>query len=151
MLSVWEYDSFEEATPTARFFYKNIESGNAVFWSVRCAGEIVGELYTFYDLEDKDFADGRITAYLCAFRVEKSYRGQGLGSMLMEAALSHLKENGYTHATIGVGMTEEDNKAMYRHMGFNTTIKDCFFDPCARDKEMKPKADEGFILLSKEL
>ena len=32
-------------------------------------GELVGELYAFYDLEDKDFADGKRTAYHCAFRV----------------------------------------------------------------------------------
>jgi len=53
--------------------------------------------------------------------------------------------------TIGVGMEEEGNKKMYDHMGFNRKIKECFFDPCARDKDMKPAADEGFISLSKEL
>ncbi len=36
-------------------------------------------------------------------------------------------------------------------MGFNRKIKDCFFDPCSRDKDMKPVTDEGFILLSKKL
>ena len=37
------------------------------------------------------------------------------------------------------------------YMGFYRKIKECFFDPCARDRYMKSAADEGFILLSKEL
>ena len=36
-------------------------------------------------------------------------------------------------------------------MGFLTEIKDCFFDPCARDEQMLPEQDAGFLLLSKEL
>ena len=29
--------------------------------------------------------------------------------------------------------------------------KDCFFDPCARDAQMRPEPDAGFWLLSKDL
>ena len=151
MLSLWGYSNCDEATPTARFFYDNIESGNAIFWSLCDEENIVGELYAFLNLEDNDFADGKSTAYLCAFRVNKEYRGMGYGSMLMNTALSDLKSKNFSIATIGVGMDEEGNKKKYDHMGFNRKIKDCYFDPCARDKNMKPAADEGFILLSKEL
>ncbi len=151
MLSLWNYSNYSEATPTARFFYDNIESGNAIFWSLCDEENIVGELYSFLELEDKDFADGKDIAYLCAFRVNKEYRGKGYGSMLMNTALSDLKSKNFSLATIGVGMDEEGNKKMYDHMGFNRKIKECFFDPCARDKDMKPAADEGFILMSKEL
>ena len=54
-------------------------------------GELIGELYVFLDLEDKDFADGNNTAYLCAFRVKPEYRGRGLGTSMMEKALKELK------------------------------------------------------------
>ena len=102
-------------------------------------------------LEDKDFADGMDTAYLCAFRVTEDHRGKGYGSMLMNTALSDLKSKNFSFANIGVGTDEEKNQKMYEHMGFNRKIKECFFDPCARDKDMKPAADDGFILLSKKL
>ena len=151
MLTLWGYNSFDEASPTARFFYDNIESGNAIFWSLYDEGNIVGELYSFLKLEDKDFADGVDTAYLCAFRVSEDHRGKGYGSMLMKTALSDLKSKNFSFATIGVGMDEENNQKMYKHMGFYRKIKECFFDPCARDRDMKSAADEGFILLSKEL
>ena len=151
MLTLWGYKSFDEASPTARYFYDNIESGNAIFWSLCNEGNIVGELYSFLELEDKDFADGMDTAYLCALRVKEDHRGKGYGSILMNTALSDLKSKNFSFATIGVGMDEEKNQKMYEHMGFNRKVKECFFDPCARDKDMKPSADEGFILLSKKL
>ena len=150
MLNLWGFEDPEQAPPTARFFYQNISSGNAVFWTVEHDGELIGELYVFFNIdEDNDFADGSTTAYLCAFRVKKEYRGQGLGSRMMEKALSDLKARGFRRAAIGV--SEERNEKLYRRMGFCTKIKDCFFDPCARDGHMRPEPDAGFRLLAKDL
>ena len=150
MLALWGYEDARQAPPTARFFYHNISSGNAVFWTVDHDGALIGELYAFLNIEeDKDFADGSAAAYLCAFRVKKEFRGQGLGSGMMEAALADLKLRGFRRATIGAG--EERNLRLYRRMGFVTNIKQCFVDPCARDERMRPEPDAGFWLLSKDL
>ena len=92
MLKLWGYPAINNASPTAKFFCQNISSGNADFWTLDNDGELIGELYAFLTItEDKDFADGTDTAYLCAFRVRKDYRGQGLGTRLMEAVLADLK------------------------------------------------------------
>ena len=151
MLKLWGYPDAEHASPTAQYFERNIAAGNAVFWALEQDGALIGELYAFLDIEeDRDFADGRTTAYLCAFRVRPEYRGQGLGSRLMEAALADLMSKGFRRASIGV--SEERNLRLYRRMGFLTTVKECFFDPCARDANMQPKPDEaGYWLLAKEL
>lgn len=150
MLKLWGYQDENTASPTAKFFYRNISSGNAIFWTLDNGGELIGELYVFLDLEDKDFADGKNAAYLCAFRVKKEYRGQGLGSRLMEAALAELKEIGFRGATIGVGSDEPLNIKLYRRFGFNVKIKDCFYDPCGMDENMQPERDDaGYWLLSK--
>ena len=152
MLSLWGYEDIGKAPLTARFFYQNITSGNAVFWALELDGELIGELYVFLDLADKDFADGSNRAYLCAFRVKKEYRGHGLGSSLMEKALAELKENGFITATIGVGKDEPLNEKLYRRMGFDVRVKECFFDPCGFDKGGQPVFDgSGWWLLSKEL
>ena len=50
MLSLWGYQDLENAPYTAKFFYRNITSGNAVFWALDHAGELIGELYVFLDL-----------------------------------------------------------------------------------------------------
>ena len=103
MLRLWGYRDAGAAPPTARYFYRHISSGNAVFWTVEDGEELVGELYAFLDIEeDRDFADGKTAAYLCAFRIRKDHRGRGIGTGLMETALADLKERGFRRATIGV-------------------------------------------------
>ena len=151
MLKLWGCQEESNAPPTAKFFYKNISSGNAVFWTLDNAGELIGELYAFLDVDgDKDFADGKTTAYLCAFRVKKEYRGQGLGSKMMDIVLKDLKARGFQYATIGV--SEEQNEKLYRRMGFTAKVKDCHIDPCAMDGNMQPEHyDACYNLLSKEL
>ncbi|MCR5767007.1 MAG: GNAT family N-acetyltransferase [Lachnospiraceae bacterium] len=151
MLELWKYPDVNTAPPTARYFYNKIETGNAVFWTVENEGELIGELYVFYNLDDKDFADGKNTAYLCAFRIREDFRGKGIGTGLLREVLARLKAAGFTRATIGVGPEEERNIKLYRNQGFVTKIKDCYFDPCAVDDNMLPKPDEGFWLLAKEL
>ena len=150
MLKLWGCEDADAAPPTAKFFYRNIISGNAVFWTVEHEGALIGELYVFFDLEDKDFADGKDTAYLCAFRVKREFRGRGLGSRLMETALADVKERGFRRATIGVGSGEPQNIRLYRRFGFTEKVKDCFFDPCGMDENMRPVYEEaGWWLLSK--
>ncbi len=152
MLSLWGYENVEKAPPTASFFYQNITSGNAVFWTLELDGDLIGELYVFLDLDDKDFADGIHRAYLCAFRVKREYRGHGLGSSLMEKALTELKENGFKTATIGVGFDDALNIKLYRRMGFDVKVKDCYYDPCGFDANGRPIYEEsGWRLLSKKL
>ena len=150
MLRLWGCANAEEASPTARFFCRNLADGNAVFRAVERDGALIGELYAFFDLEDKDFADGKTTAYLCAFRIRKDFRGQGLGSRLMETVLNDLRFRGVRRATIGV--SDARNECLYRRMGFTEKVKDCYLDPCARDESMQPERDDaGYLLLAKQL
>lgn len=152
MLRLWGYRDGEVPSPTARFFRDNIASGNADFWTMDHNGELIGELYTFRDIpEDRDFADGRTTVYLCAFRIRKDFRGQGLDTRLMETVLASLKAEGFRRVTIGVGPEEEQNVRLYRRMGFTGKVKDCYTDPCAMDENMRPRADDCYWLLAKDL
>ena len=52
MLKLWGCEDADAAPPTAKFFYRNITSGNAVFWTVEHEGALIGELYVFFDLKD---------------------------------------------------------------------------------------------------
>ena len=149
MLALWGYSSAGAAPPTARYFYRNISSGNAVFWTIDDGGALIGELYAFLDIpEDRCFADGKTAAYLCAFRVKKEFRGRGLGTRLMRKALADLALMGFRRVTIGVD--EPRTEAFYRRMGFTREVKTCRFDPCARDGQMRPVPDGDFLLLAKE-
>lgn len=151
MLKLWGYDE-NTASPTAEFFYRNISSGNAVFWTADIDGELIGELYAFLNLDDKDFADGKDIAYLCAFRIKKEYRRKGLGSRMMESAFEDLKEKGFKRVTIGVNSDEPLNIKLYTRLGFREKVKDCYYDPCGLDENGNPEYDaKGWWLLSKAL
>ena len=149
MLKLWGYSEITAASPTARHFYNNIEAGNADFWTAENNGELIGELYVFLNLTDKDFADGKNTAYLCAFRVSEEHRGQGIGTGLVQNALNDLSKRGFHSVTIGVEESEERNVKLYERLGFNTRIKECHEDPCAMTKEMRPDSCSPFWLLQK--
>ena len=142
----------ENAVRIRRAGGQKLSEGSALFWTLDRSGELIGELYAFLDLEDRDFADGEGTAYLCAFRVKREYRGRGLGSRLLAAALAELKALGFHRATIGVGCDEPQNLRLYRRFGFTEKIKDCHYDPCGRDEQMRPLyEDTAWALLQKDL
>ncbi|MGN1096083.1 MAG: GNAT family N-acetyltransferase [Eubacteriales bacterium] len=151
MLTLWGYKNCDKISPTARFFSDNILSGNAEFWTIDNNGELIGELYFFKNLTDKDFADGQTRAYLCAFRIRSDYRGKGFGSRLLQTVLLHIKASGFNIATIGVEENAEANIRLYERHGFVTRIKDCVIDPCNMDNEMNPRPCPRFHLLSKNL
>ena len=152
MLALWGCPDINTAGPTARFFYRSLASGNAEFWTIDRDGELIGELYAFFDLPDRDFADGETTAYLCAFRVRKDCRGQGYGSRLMGAVLADLKARGLRRATIGVGSDEPRNIRLYSRFGFSVKRRDCHYDPCGMDEHNRPAYEEtAWWLLEKDL
>ncbi len=71
MLKLWGYQDVNKTSPTAKYLYHNISSENAILGTLDNDGELIGELYVFFNIEkDRDFADGISTAYLCAFRVK---------------------------------------------------------------------------------
>lgn len=74
-----------------------------------------------------------VRAYFEAFRLEKEYRGKGLGQRLMNYALDDLKSRGFTEFTIGVEDDNEIAKHIYFKLGFTEEIDRGHgneFDPC---------------------
>ena len=151
LLELWGYESLHTASSNAKFFCGNMKRGNTEFWALDYDGQLVGELYVFYDLEDKDFADGKRTAYLCAFRVRTDFRGQGLGTRLIRHVIEHIKDLGYQRISIGVDTTDAANIRFYQRLGFAKKVKECAEDPCDRDEAMRPRSCPRFWLLYQEV
>jgi ribosomal protein S18 acetylase RimI-like enzyme len=119
---LWENNN----SPTQRYFINGIEKGDIEFWIVEDEENrrLVGELYIFWDSEDKDEANGKDRAYLCAFRINEDYRGRGLGSKLMKGVLERVVEKGFHEITIGVDNNDADRLSqMYKSWGFSQIIK----------------------------
>ena len=137
LLELWEYESIHTASINAKFFCDNIKKGNTEFWALDHDGALVG--------------DGKRTAYLCAFRVRKDFRGRGLGTKLICHAMEHIKALGYQRISIGVDTTDMANIRLYKRLGFTIKAKECVKDPCDRDENMQPKSCPCFWLLYKEV
>lgn len=83
----------------------------------------IGELsiqYVSHDLTSEAIPNQRV--YLQAFRLDKKYRGFGLGQKLIQFALSDLEQQGYTEFTIGVEDDNERAKHIYFKFGFTQAI-----------------------------
>lgn len=116
----------------------------------------IGEITVNYksnELESETIPNIRV--YLEAFRVDKKYRGQGLGQKLINYCINYLNNIGYTEFTIGVEEDNEIAKHIYFKLGFNEAIDKGHgneFDPCEYtlylkniDKFKLPKDIEKFI------
>lgn len=112
--------------PTKTYFIDGIEKGNIEFWTIEneIDRSLIGELYIFWDSQDKDEANGKERAYLCAFRVDKEFQGRGLGKMLMQRVLRRVIERGFSEVTIGVDNDEAERLTyMYKAWGFSKLVK----------------------------
>jgi len=150
MLALWG-ETVDAMRPTTAFFYENIKKNNAQFWTYDDDGTLAGELYVFRSLDDRDFANGRDRAYLCAFRITEELRGKGYGIKLISHVINCLEGEGIKTVTIGVDETEEANVRLYHKLGFLEKIKDCYADPCDVDENMQPKPCSKFWLLKREI
>lgn len=113
-------------SPTQNYFIEGIKKGNIEFWTIENhkTNRLIGELYIFWDSEDKDEANGKDRAYLCAFRTDEEFRGLGLGKALMKRVLQRILENGFCEATIGADNDNADRLSqMYRSWGFSELVK----------------------------
>lgn len=142
-------------SPTAKYFINGMENGNIEFWTVEKDEDnsVIGELYIFWNSEDKDEANGENRAYLCAFRIDEGFRGKGLGFKLMKKVLERIKEKGFKEVTIGVDNGDRERlTAMYKGWGFSELVKVQHYDYHYRDENNKPAYyEEGYELYLKRL
>ena len=81
--------------------------------------EVIGEItanYRSHDIEIETIPN--IRAYLEAFRIDKEYRGQGLGQKLIKYCIECLEKEGYKQFTIGVEENNHIAKHIYFKLGF---------------------------------
>ncbi|KFZ26823.1 MAG: Acetyltransferase (GNAT) family protein [Candidatus Izimaplasma bacterium HR2] len=144
----WNYSN----TPTYKYFLNQLINENVEFWTIELSNKLIGELYIFWDSEDKDEANGINRAYLCAFRIKEEYQGQGYGKLLMNAVLKRIKSKGYTEVTIGI---DNDNflklEEMYNKIGFIVHVKSTNVDYHYINKEGKPTTYKDSYMLKKKI
>lgn len=138
---------------TQNYFVDGIKNGNIEFWVVEDENtkEPIGELHIFWDSEDKDEANGIDRAYLCAFRIDREYQGEGLGSKLMKKVIERVKEKSFKEVTIGVDDNADKLIKMYNSWGFEKHVKTKTIDHHNIDLKGNPKKEDPFRIYLKKL
>jgi len=140
-IDVEEFEKLKDMFPGSRELWNKykkerenrLQNKEIDIYVIEKENEIIGEItvnYISHELETEAITNRRV--YFEAFRVEKQYKGNGLGQRLLCYAINELKERGYTEFTIGVESDNEIAKHIYFKYGFTEVIdkgKGDEFDP----------------------
>ena len=103
--------------PELKIYYEDFGTGRADYCIVADDdGRVIGAVWTRI-MKDYGHVDDDTPSF--AISLYKEYRGQGIGTRLMQKMLMQLKENGYRRASLAV---QKANYAvrMYEKVGFRT-------------------------------
>lgn len=99
--------------------YKNFLAGSTLIWvATNQAGKVIGQVFVLLYSKDKEIADGKQRAYLFSFRIRDEWRGQGIGSFVMQFVEDYLRQKGYSWLRLNVGKTNIAAIEIYRHRGY---------------------------------
>ena len=143
-ISIDEFDKLYDLFPTnynreyvwkkyREMRLKELSNKETDTYVIEYDNKFIGEIsvnYICHDLDTEAIPNRRV--YLQAYRVDKKYRGSGLGQELIKYVLEDLEKQGYYEFTIGVEEDNEIAKHIYFKYGFTEEIdkgRGDVFDP----------------------
>lgn len=117
--NIWDMNHMPGRT---QHWLTQLLSGNRRTFVFEKDGEYLGEGSLMIDRGDPDYtiADRRI--YLSRMVAKKEYRGQGIGSKIIEFLFDHAKSLGYTEMSVGVDSVNTGARRLYERSGFDEVI-----------------------------
>ncbi len=84
----------------------------------------IGQLFIQLKSNNRLIADGKRRAYLYSFRVMEMFRGQGIGTMLVNHAENFISNRGYNSVTIAVAKDNHGAIRLYERLGYGKFAED---------------------------
>jgi ribosomal protein S18 acetylase RimI-like enzyme len=84
----------------------------------------IGHIFIQLKSGNVRIADGVQRAYFYSFRVMEMFRGEGLGSRLVQEAECLIVDRGYRFATIAVAKNNDGALRLYRRLGYQIFASD---------------------------
>lgn len=100
------------------------QRGRRILLVAEADGKIIGQIFIQLSSGRAELADGRTSGYLYAFRVRPDYRGQGIGTQLLEQAEHILQERAFKRAVIAVARDNLGALRLYEQHGYHQFAKD---------------------------
>jgi ribosomal protein S18 acetylase RimI-like enzyme len=117
-----EYTRFRRVYRNA---FERSQEGLSVLWVAEHSRDgIIGQLFIQLDSEESDLADGRVRAYLFAFRIRPPYRCKGLGTIMLRHAEDDLVVRGFREITLTVTRDNLDAIKLYQRNGYRISGPD---------------------------
>lgn len=99
--------------------YKNYLAGSTLIWVVaNQAGKVIGQVFIMLYAKDKEIADGKQRAYLFSFRIRDAWRGQGIGSFVMQFVEDYLRQKGFSWLRLNVAKGNLKAITLYKDRGY---------------------------------
>lgn len=111
-----EYAHFRRVYAEA---YQRMQRGYTVLWVADLPGTgLIGQVFIQLVCDRPELADGYERAYLYSFRVREAYRGQGLGTLIMDIVEDDLRQRGFQYVTLNVARDNPRAQQLYRRRGY---------------------------------
>jgi len=112
-----EYRHFRNVFAQA---WQRSQKGLSVLWVAELLGVgLIGQAFIQLICDRRELADGKSRAYLYSFRVRPAYRGQGLGSRILQMVENDLRQRGFRYVTLNVGKENQRAQEMYKRHGYH--------------------------------
>jgi len=111
-----EYAHFRKLYTEA---FERTKRGRSAMWVADLPGVgLIGQAFIQYVCDRPELADGSSRAYIYAFRVRGPYRGNGLGTQLLEIIEKDLRVRGFRWVTLNVARDNLKARRLYERNGY---------------------------------
>lgn len=127
------------------------KDGTFEIYHIRIFGRNAAQAYIFYNLDNKNLADGKDICYVSNIFVNSKLRRLGLCTRCMQTLMQTAKSKGFSKMVLGV--MEENTKArrLYKKLGFAETGEKYCYDAIIKDKNGNPIPQKEYLLMCCEL
>ncbi len=99
--------------------YQRMLRGYTVLWVADLPGTgLIGQVFIQLVCDRPELADGDERAYLYSFRVRETFRGQGLGTLIMDVVEDDLRMRGFQYVTLNVARDNPRAQQLYLRHGY---------------------------------
>jgi len=111
-----EYQHFRRVFADA---FQRMQRGFSILWVAELPKKgLIGQVFIQFTCDRPELADGTERAYLYSFRVQKKYRGCGLGTRIMDVVEEDLRRRGFAFVTLNVARDNPRAQQLYVRRGY---------------------------------
>jgi ribosomal protein S18 acetylase RimI-like enzyme len=112
-----EYAHFRRVYAEA---FQRMQRGFSLLWIADLPDSgLVGQVFIQFVCDRPELADGHERAYLYSFRVREPFRGQGLGTLIMDVVEDDLRQRGFQYVTLNVARDNPRAQQLYFRRGYH--------------------------------